>query len=149
MQYVPVRPCTEDDIEFAVRKRQTVMAEEISAGGKLTSLRNQSSSNLSKFCCFHFLMSSISTYKLDTMIPRSVLSHPIDVSHGNTKASLDYFTEEAIGISFRSHLRSQLLRLKELSEPEKDVIFSVNIGIKAFSCHFSAKGLKDPVLFIA
>lgn len=46
MQWVPVRPNTEQDIEFAVRKRQTVMAEEISAGGKLTSLRNQSSSNL-------------------------------------------------------------------------------------------------------
>ena len=56
-----------------------------------------------------------------------MLSHPIDVSHGNTKASLDYFTEEATGISFRSHLRSQLLRLKELSEPEKDVIFSVHL----------------------
>ena len=56
-----------------------------------------------------------------------MLSHPIDVSHGNTKATLDYFTEEAIGISLRSHLKSQLMRLKELSEPERDVIFSVNL----------------------
>ena len=39
MQYVPVRPCTEDDIEFAVRKRQSVMVGETSAGGEITSLR--------------------------------------------------------------------------------------------------------------
>ena len=42
MQFVPVRPRTEEDIEFAVRKRQSVMAEEISAGGAISSLRNQS-----------------------------------------------------------------------------------------------------------
>ena len=42
MQFVPVRPHTEEDIEFAVRKRQSVMAEEISAGGAISSLRNQS-----------------------------------------------------------------------------------------------------------
>ena len=40
MQYVPVRPCTEDDIEFAVRKRQSVMVGETSAGGGITSLRS-------------------------------------------------------------------------------------------------------------
>ena len=62
------------------------------------------------------------------MIPRSVLSHPIDVSHGNIKATLDYFTEEANVISLRSHLRSQLLRLKEeVSAPEKYVMFCVVI----------------------
>ena len=59
------------------------------------------------------------------MNPRSVLSHPIDVSHGNLKATLDYFTEEANVISLRSHLRSQLLRLREVSAPEKYVMFSV------------------------
>ena len=59
------------------------------------------------------------------MMPRSVLSHPIDVSHCNLKATLDYFTEEANVISLRSHLRSQLLRLKEVSAPETYVMFSV------------------------
>ena len=42
MQFVPVRPRTEEDIEFAVRKRQSVMVEEASAGGAISSLRNKS-----------------------------------------------------------------------------------------------------------
>ena len=42
MQFVPVKPRTEEDIEFAVRKRQSVMVEEISAGGGISSLRNKS-----------------------------------------------------------------------------------------------------------
>ena len=54
-----------------------------------------------------------------------MLSHPIDVSNGNIKASLDYFTEEANATSLRSHLRSQLLRLKEVSAPEKDCLFQI------------------------
>ena len=73
----------------------------------------------------YYFFNELNIYKFDTMISRSVLSHPIDVSHGRIRASLDYFTEEANGISLRSHLRSQLLRLKEVSAPEKDVIFSV------------------------
>ena len=56
-----------------------------------------------------------------------MLSHPIDVSGGNLKASLDFFTEEKNGNSLRSHLRAQLLRLKEVSEPEKDLFFSVMV----------------------
>ena len=40
MQFVPVRPRTEEDIEFAVRKRQSVMVGETSAGGGITSLRS-------------------------------------------------------------------------------------------------------------
>ena len=71
------------------------------------------------FC--NFVLSS----EFDTMIPHSVLSHPIDASHGNLKATLDYFTEEANEISLRSHLRSQLLRLREVSAPEKYVMFNV------------------------
>ena len=64
MQFVVVRPHTEEDIEFAVRKRQTVMAEEISRGG-ITSLRNEVSINQSSIFSFTvflfiiFLMSSI------------------------------------------------------------------------------------------
>ena len=58
------------------------------------------------------------------MIPPSVLSYQFR-TEDTIKASLDYFAEEATGISLRSHLRSQLLRLKEVSGPEKYVFFSV------------------------
>ena len=44
LQFVPVRPRTEQDVQFAVRKRQSVMVEEISAGAGLASLRNKVSS---------------------------------------------------------------------------------------------------------
>ena len=78
-----------------------------------------------------------------------MLSHPIDVSGGNLKASLDFFTEEENGNSLRSHLRAQLLRLKEVSEPEKDLFFSVMVKkelARAVLEIFSKLSLEDCLL---
>ena len=52
LQFVPVRPRTEQDVQFAVRKRQSVMVEEILPGSGVASLRNKVSSRQSDYFSF-------------------------------------------------------------------------------------------------
>ena len=77
LQFVPVRPRTEQDVQFAVRKRQSVMVEEISAGAGMDSLRNKVSSSqstsLSQSLFYYSLISSqciiLTQWSLQCVVP--------------------------------------------------------------------------------